>query len=361
MSEKTRVGHAAATLRVIPLVLMAVGIAVVDTLTDLEIAVGVFQIAIVLLAVRFLTPRGVSAIATLCIVLTLLSYKLSKPDGSESSLINCGISLLAITLSTYLALKMSAAINAFHEARAQLAQISRVNLMGELTASIAHEVNQPLASIVTSGNACLRWLNATPANQARAELAVQRIISDANRASEIIARIRGFASRTPPHKAWLNITDTIDEMLLLIRTELMQQRILFSFSVTEGLPPILADKIQIQQVLMNLILNAVDAIDAANTEQRTLSVTVDRDKNGDICFAVCDQGVGFKPEESERLFDTFFTTKSTGMGMGLTISRSIIETHGGRIWASANTDGGATFYFTLPGTEKKHHERHPSE
>ncbi|MBP2836629.1 sensor histidine kinase [Dickeya parazeae] len=356
MSEKTRVGHAATTLRAIPLVLMAVGIAVVDTLTDLEIAVGVFQIAIVLLAVRFLPPRGVTAIATLCLVLTLLSYKLSKPDGSESSLINCGISLLAITLSTYLALKMSAAINAFHEARAQLVQISRVNLMGELTASIAHEVNQPLASIVTSGEACLRWLNASPPNQARAELAVQRIINDATRASEIIARIRGFASRTPPHKAWLNITDTIDEMLLLIRTELMQQHILFSLNVAEGLPPILADKIQIQQVLMNLMLNALDAIAATGAEQRTLSVSVERDISGDIRFAVCDHGVGFTPEQRERLFETFFTTKSTGMGMGLTISRSIIEAHGGQIWASANSDGGATFYFTLPGTEKKHHE-----
>ncbi|GAB7217256.1 sensor histidine kinase [Dickeya oryzae] len=248
---------------------------------------------------------------------------------------------------------MSAAINAFHEARAQLVQISRVNLMGELTASIAHEVNQPLASIVTSSEACLRWLNASPPNQARAELAVQRIINDATRASEIIARIRGFASRTPPHKAWLNITDTIDEMLLLIRTELMQQHILFSLNVAEGLPPILADKIQIQQVLMNLMLNALDAIAAAGTEQRTLSVNVERDISGDIRFAVCDHGVGFTPEQRERLFETFFTTKSTGMGMGLTISRSIIEAHGGQIWASANSDGGATFYFTLPGTEKK--------
>ncbi|SLM62706.1 MULTISPECIES: sensor histidine kinase [Dickeya] len=353
MSDKTHTGTMAHALRVIPLVLMSVGIAVVDTLTDLDIAVGVFQIAVVLLAVRCFNPRGVTMMALWCIMLTLLSYRLSKPNGGEASLINCLISLVAISLSTYLALKMSAAINAYHEARAQLAQISRVNLMGELTASIAHEVNQPLASIVTSGHACLRWLNATPANQARAELAVQRIINDANRASEIITRIRGFASRTPARKAWLNIADTLDEMLLLIRNELMQQRIQFTVTLAEGLPPVLADKIQLQQVVMNLILNAIDAIAAADGDVRTLTLQVTPDARGDICFAVCDSGIGLSPPASQRLFETFFTTKSTGMGIGLTICRSIVEAHGGQIWASANPDGGATFCFTLPGTPAK--------
>ncbi|MGM3176111.1 sensor histidine kinase [Dickeya lacustris] len=349
MSDKTRTGPMVQALRVIPLVLMSLGIAVVDTLTDLDIAVGVFQIAVVLLAVRCFNPRGVTAMALWCILLTLLSYQLSKPDGGEASLINCLISLVAISLSTYLALKMSAAINAYHEARAQLAQISRVNLMGELTASIAHEVNQPLASIVTSGHACLRWLHASPPNQARAELAVQRMIHDANRASEIIARIRGFASRTPAQKAWLNITDTLDEMLLLIRNELVEQRVQFTVTVADGLPPILADKIQLQQVLMNLILNAIEAIAEAERDVRTLAVHVTRDDQGDIRFSVSDNGVGLSAQTHERLFETFFTTKSTGMGIGLTISRAIVEAHGGQIWATTNAQGGTTFCFTLPG------------
>ncbi|TKI07846.1 sensor histidine kinase [Martelella alba] len=357
MSDDSRAGNNRIPLRIVPLMLLSAAIAVVDTVTKLEIAVGVFQIAIVLLAVRFLAPRGVTAMALFCMGLTLLSYKLSRPDGSEAGLINCGISLVAIILTTYLALKMSSAINDFHEARAQLAHISRVNLMGELTASIAHEVNQPLASIVASGHACLRWLDAQPANVPRAEAAVRRIVDDAGRAGEIIARIRGFASRTPQRKAWLNIPDTINEILLLIQSELRQQRIDFTLTLAEGLPPVLADKIQIQQVLMNLILNAADAIAAADTERRALWVDADRNARGDIRFSVGDHGTGFRPEDGERLFDTFFTTKAGGMGIGLTISRSIIEAHGGRIWAVNNPDGGATFSFTLPGTEGAEHVR----
>ena len=348
MSEKESYSRARGALRLTALLGLAFGIAIVDTLTDKEIAVGVFHIAVVLLAMRFLSPRGVARVAVLCIVLTLISLGFTSSGDSNSGLINCLISISAIISATYLSLRMSSATRAEHEARAHLAQIGRVNMLGELTASIAHEVNQPLAAVATSGNACLRWLAAEPANLPRARQAVERIISDAHRASEVIARVRGLAKRAAPHKEWLNVADTITGIITLVHSELEQQRVELSLEIAEGLPPLLADRVQIQQVLLNLILNATEAINAGKDERRALEIRVDQEPPGQLDFAVCDSGVGLEANHQDRLFEAFYTTKSEGMGIGLAVSRSIIEAHGGRIWASANPTSGATFHFTLP-------------
>ncbi|MCS3472079.1 signal transduction histidine kinase [Pseudomonas sp. JUb42] len=349
MGEKENYSRARGALRLSALLALAFGIAVVDTLTDMEIAVGVFHVAVVLLAMSFLSPKGVARIAVLCLILTVISFLATKSGDHGSGLINCLISLAAIIAATYLSLRMAMATRAEHEARAHLAQIGRVNMLGELTASIAHEVNQPLAAIATSGNACLRWLAGEPANLPKARQAVERIISDAHRASEVIARVRALAKRAPPHKEWLNVADTITGILALVHSELEQQRVQLNLQIPEGLPPLLADRVQVQQVLLNLILNASEAINAARDERRELEIRVDQQPSGQLGFAVCDTGIGLDTESAERLFEAFYTTKAEGMGIGLAVSRSIIEAHGGRIWASANPGGGAIFHFTLPG------------
>ncbi len=349
MREPESYGKAALAMRLIALLLLALVIAVADTLTDLEIAVGVFQIVVVLLAVRFLPVSGVIAVALLCMVLTVISYEMTTSRGSEASgLINCVISLAAIAMTTWLALRMALAIRTVHEARSQLAHIARVNQLGELTASIAHEINQPLSAIVTSGNACQRWLATEPVNLEKARQAVERMISDANRAGDIIVRVRALAKRSSTHKEWISVADTVAEIVALAHSEIEEQGVALTVDIPEGLPPLLADRVQIQQVLLNLMINGVDAMKKVAPDKAQLEIRVDWSNGGDIGFAVSDKGIGVQPENTHRLFDAFYTTKEEGMGIGLAISRSIIEAHGGRIWVTPNPSIGATFHFTLP-------------
>ncbi|MBP1145925.1 His Kinase A (phospho-acceptor) domain-containing protein [Pseudomonas congelans] len=349
MREPESYGKAAMAVRLIALLMLALVIAVADTLTDLEIAVGVFQIVVVLLAVRLLPVAGVIAMALLCMVLTVISYEMTTSRGSEASgLINCIISLAAIAMTTWLALRMALAIRSVHEARSQLARIARVNQLGELTASIAHEVNQPLSAIVTSGNACQRWLASEPVNLDKARQAVERMISDANRAGDIIVRVRALAKRSSTHKEWISVADTVAEIVALAHSEIEGQGVALLVDVPEGLPPLLADRVQIQQVLLNLMLNGVDAMKRLEADQAQLEVRVGWHDGGNIGFSVIDNGIGVPPENLHQLFDAFYTTKEEGMGIGLAISRSIIEAHGGRIWVTPNPAIGATFHFTLP-------------
>lgn len=348
MQEKNRLERAKLAIRLALLLGLALGITIADTLTSLEIAAGVFQILVVLIAVSFLPARGVVAIAAICMILTVVSYRLTRFGEAEAGLINCLISLAAIACTTYLALRMSAAMQAVHQAREQLERSARTNMLGALTASIAHEVNQPLAAIATSGNASLRWMAAQPPNLAKASQAVERIIADAHRASEIIARIRSMAQRKPPTKEWLNVADTVAGTLELLHSELDRQGITLRVEIPSGLPPMLADRVQIPQVLLNLVMNAMEAMRDIDPDRRILLLTVEHDLHTSLHFAICDQGVGLAVQDSERVFDTFYTTKNEGMGIGLAISRAIIEAHEGRIWASVNPEIGATFHFTLP-------------
>ncbi|GFZ60689.1 two-component sensor histidine kinase [Pseudomonas amygdali pv. eriobotryae] len=336
-------------VRWVALLALALVIAIADTLTDLEIAVGVFQIAVVLLAVRLLPVRGVIVMAAVCMLLTVVSYEMTTSRGSEASgLINCVISLAAIAMTTWLALRMARVIRTVHEARSQLAHIARVNQLGELAASIAHEVNQPLSAIVISGNACQRWLATEPVNLEKARQAVERMIGDANRAGDIIVRVRALAKRSSTHKEWISVADTVAEIVALAHSEMDGQGVTLSVDVPEGMPPLLADRVQIQQVLLNLMLNGMDAMRKVEPEQAQLDVRAEWRGGGEIEFTVSDSGVGIQPEAADRLFDAFYTTKEEGMGIGLAISRSIIEAHGGRIWVTPNPSIGATFHFTLP-------------
>jgi signal transduction histidine kinase len=330
-------------------IVLATGIFVVDTITDLELAVPAFYTAVVLMSVRFCKRRGVILVGLGCIALTLLSDFLTSDTAStEAGFINTGISLSAIMTTIYLGLKIESARTAAFEAQSQLAHVVRVTTLGELTASIAHEVNQPLAAVVINGNASLRWLADAPPNLDEARLAIGRIVKDANRASDVVARVRALTKRAPRDKDWVNINDIIIGTLDLTEREIAQGRIALQTRLTSDLPLVMGDSVQLQQVILNLVLNAIEAINSYAEGPRELIVSTTKDGANAVLVSVQDTGVGLRPETLDRVFDAFYTTKPEGMGMGLTISRSIVESHGGRIWATPVPAHGAAVSFTLP-------------
>ena len=331
------------------LAIMIVAIFVIDTVTDYAIAAAVFYVAVILLATRLLRPRSVIILAWVCGGLTMLSFMLTHSGLYETGIINTAISIVAIAVTAYLSLRLVAAEAAIHETRERLMRIARVTSLGELTASIAHEVNQPLAAVMTSAGACRRWLAAEPPNIEKAERAAERIIAEASRASDVIARVRGLASGKPPLRSRFDLNALVHEIVELARGQIDRNDILLRLYLPEGLPPVFGDRVQIGQVISNLLLNAIDAVMAEPTRGHEIeviaSVTIGRQS---VTLAVADSGIGINAIEGERLFDAFWTTKQDGIGLGLTISRAIVEANGGRIWAEANELDGATLLFTLP-------------
>jgi PAS domain S-box-containing protein len=237
---------------------------------------------------------------------------------------------------------------ALRQAQAELAHVTRVTTLGEMTASIAHEINQPLAAVVNNASACLRWLAGQAPNLEEARQSAALIIADGHRAGEIIGRIRALAKKSPPRKDWLDINETILEVTALARSEVQGNRVSLETQLADDVPLILGDRIQLQQVILNLIINAIEAMSGVNEGLRELLVGSGKDESRGVLVTVRDSGPGLDPESLDHLFTAFFTTKPQGMGMGLAISRSIIEAHGGRLWATANDDRGATVQFTLP-------------
>jgi C4-dicarboxylate-specific signal transduction histidine kinase len=233
-------------------------------------------------------------------------------------------------------------------AQAEIARIARITTMGELAASIAHELNQPLGSIVTSGDACLRWLAAKPPNLDEARQAVEAIIRDGTRASSVLVRIRGLLRRGERVRERLDINDVIREVISLLDSELRRNGASVQTEMPRKLPPVVVDRVLLQQVILNLIMNAMEAMRVVGNRARVLGIRTQEQHSGSIVVLVQDSGVGIDPEHLSRMFEAFYTTKAQGIGMGLTISRSIIETHGGRLWAVANDGPGSTFCFTLP-------------
>jgi len=234
---------------------------------------------------------------------------------------------------------------ALQRTQAELAHITRITTLGELAASIAHEVNQPIGAVVNNASACLRWLTAQ--NWEEARQSAMRTIADGHRAGEIIARIRALAKKAPPRKNWVDLNDTLCEVIGLARSAVQGNRVSLQTRLAATLPPIWGDRIQLQQVMLNLLMNASEAMSTVSDRRRELLVTTDRREATEVVIAVRDSGPGLDPRSLDRLFDAFYTTKPEGLGMGLAISRSIVEAHGGRLWATANDGPGATFQFTL--------------
>jgi signal transduction histidine kinase len=238
------------------------------------------------------------------------------------------------------------------QTRAELARFARVASLGELTATIAHEVNQPLSGVVSSGNACQRWLASDPPNLERAAQSLERIVRDAHRASQVIERVRELARNSPPKQIRLSVNDAVLEVMILVRAESERRGISLQTKLSEDLSPVKADRIQLQQVILNLVNNAIEAL--ADITGRARSLVIDTRMNGghELLVAVGDSGRGIDQRNAHRLFDAFYTTKSEGMGMGLAVCRGIIEAHGGRLWATANEPHGTVFQFTLPASRE---------
>jgi len=290
-----------------------------------------------------------------------------SPTPSDHNLIG------RITHLASIALEREQAENALRQAEAELAHMTRLTTMGELTASIAHEVNQPLTAVVNNANACISLLDAAPgrlddsalaasqhpgkggpgvaSNLSEVREALMEIIDDADRASAVIMRIRQLAKKAPTEKLVVDLRSVVKDVLALARHESASRGVSIRIDLPQDLPLVSGDRVQLQQVLLNLVMNAMDAMKSVEESNRILVINGRREIRGEAFEAwlsVQDAGIGFKPEEMERLFEAFYTTKPDGMGMGLAISRSIIQAHGGRLWAEPNSGPGATFSFSLP-------------
>jgi PAS domain S-box-containing protein len=236
----------------------------------------------------------------------------------------------------------------YRDAQAELAHVTRVTTLGELAASIAHEINQPLAAIVADADASLNWLATTDPDLGMVRDALDGIVKDGYRAGEVIQRIRQLATKTEPQKAPVDIDGVIGDVIPLLRNEVLSHRVALRMDLAPALPPVLADRVQLQQVIINLVMNGIEAMASVEDRPRELVIR-SRAHGGDhVLVSVQDAGVGIDPATADQLFSAFFTTKPGGMGMGLSISRSIIEAHRGRFWATANPGPGATFHFLLP-------------
>ncbi|MEZ0295130.1 MAG: ATP-binding protein [Candidatus Methylacidiphilales bacterium] len=272
-------------------------------------------------------------------------------DELEKSLLQLAANDIAQGLTLLQAREARAeAESALKKTERELARVARVTTMGELTASIAHEINQPLAALVTNANACLRWLGAAVPNLDEARVSVQRIVRDGTRAASVITRIRSLLSKGQPVRTRMSMNDVVDDILPLVKGEVARRHATLRTELADELPAVEIDKVQIQQVLMNLMVNGLDAMKDVSDRARALTLRTRR-MDDEVVVELEDAGTGLKPEEAERLFDAFFSTKADGMGMGLSISRSILEAHEGRLWAESNPGGvGATFRFSIPVT-----------
>ena len=241
-----------------------------------------------------------------------------------------------------------------HQAQAALAHVTRVLALGELAASIAHEINQPLAGVVSNGEACVRWLDREVPDIAEVRSCVERMIVDSRRAAEVVRGLRTLVKKADPTYAPLRISDVISETIPLLQRELFLHNTVLALEVGIDGPVILGDKIQLQQVVLNLAVNGIQAMGALKDRVATLTIRTAVRQDGALLVTIKDVGTGIKPEHLNRLFGAFFSTKTDGLGMGLSICRSIIEAHGGGIWAQNNSDAGATMSFWIPKLDEAH-------
>jgi PAS domain S-box-containing protein len=283
-----------------------------------------------------------------------VEFRILLPDGSVKHIhtvghpvLNASGDLEQFVGSSTDITQRKLAEEALRQAQADLAHVSRVTTMGELTASLAHEVNQPIAAAVTDANTCLRWLTRDQPDLEEAREAASRMAKDATRAADIISRIRLLFKKVSPQRELVDVNEVVREMIVLLRSEATRYSISVRAELTSDLPQVMGDRVQLQQVMMNLIMNGIDAMSDVDGS-RELIISSQRAEDEQLMVSVSDTGVGLPPERADQIFNAFFTTKGHGIGMGLSISRSIVESHGGRLWAAGNSPHGASFSFTLP-------------
>ncbi|HTB18739.1 MAG TPA: ATP-binding protein [Bryobacteraceae bacterium] len=238
--------------------------------------------------------------------------------------------------------------DAYFEAQAELARVTRIGAMGALAASISHEINQPLAAVVTNADACMMWLSSEPPNLEEARAAVGSIAQQGTRASDVVRHIRAMFTKAAPERTQVQMNDLIREVSVLVEGAALRNQVVLQTELAADLRASMGDRVQLQQVIVNLILNGIEAMSEVTNRPRRLLIRSLMQNPDEVLIAVRDSGIGIDPKNAKRIFDAFFTTKAQGMGMGLSLSHSIIEAHGGRMWASSNDDHGVTLQFTLP-------------
>jgi C4-dicarboxylate-specific signal transduction histidine kinase len=275
-------------------------------------------------------------------------------DQTTLALAVAGITFVILAVASIVSLsERKRAEEALRSARAELAHINRVTTMGELTASLAHEVTQPIAAAATNAEACLRWLTGDHPNLEEARASALSIVKDAKRAAEIIRRIRQLFQKSPPQRESVDVNEIIREMIVLLRSEVRRHSISVRAELAADLPPVMGDRVQLQQVMMNLITNSIDAMKDVDGP-RELTIKSQRAEHEQVMVCVSDTGAGLPPQQADQIFSAFFTTKPHGTGMGLSISRSIVESHSGRLWAADNSSRGASFHIILPTKVEAH-------
>jgi C4-dicarboxylate-specific signal transduction histidine kinase len=308
-----------------------------------------FAIALTSLWGRLVPSMLVAVIAILC-----LTYFFPSPFyayrilGGTTDVVALITFVTAAFVITRLITRTRTAAEALRATQAELAHASRVMTMGELSASIAHEVNQPLAGIVTNAGACLRWLAGDPPDLEEAREAARRIIRDGNRASEVVGRIRALAKKAATAKQRMDLNDAVQEVIALAEGEMRRNGVLLRTELADHLPAVLGDRVQLQQVVLNLVMNGIEAMRTVADRKRVLVIRTQSVAGDAVRVTVQDSGVGLDPQSGEQIFDAFYSTKRGGLGMGLSISRSIVEDHGGRLWTQPSDGPGTTFQFTVP-------------
>jgi PAS domain S-box-containing protein len=289
-----------------------------------------------------------------------LEYRIRRTDGAVRCLRSLGHHNPSGEIGEYIGITMDITERKqaeqererLRQLEADLAHINRVNMLGELAAALAHEIKQPIAASITSANACLRWLAHDPPDLERARAAATRIEQDGNRAADVINRLRAFYKKgTPPEREIVDVKEIIQEMTVLLRNEAIRHSVIIHSELNARMPDILAGRVQLQQVFMNLMLNAIEAMKDTGGE---LTISSRLNSERQLIVSISDTGVGLPAENTDRIFDAFHTTKPQGTGMGLAITRSIVESYGGRVWATPNQGTGATFHFSLPVEAEAH-------
>ncbi len=321
---------------------------VADTVTDYAIAAAVFHTPLLLIAIRFLSSRQVVLLAVGSIALTVISFALTRSGHYEAGLVNTAISIIAIGVTTYLGLKLKSAQAAAHAARERLLRLSRLTTLGQLSTSIAHEVSQPLAAIAASAGACQRWLDADPANVDKARATALRIVADAERAKNVLERVRSITRNEAPARTAFDLNLATREIIELSQGELLRAHIVLTLTLPEDLPQAYADRVQIQQVIGNLLLNAIEALSESGRPDPQIHIQTQTLQTGHVQWRIQDNGPGLPAQQRQHLFDTFWTTKQAGLGLGLTISRAIMDANNGHIGIQGDAGSGAVFIFTLP-------------
>jgi len=337
------------------LLLLAIAAAIFafDTLTSVAMAAAVLYVIVVLLSVNSFRERDLVAVGLGCMGLTVVSFVLTHASHyEEASLGRCLVSLIAIGTTTLLAFRMQRAKDALHRAHAELAHMTRLTTLGELAASIVHEVRQPISAVVTDGDSCLRWLGREPPEMGEVKACVGRMIANARRTDQVVVRLRALARQETAEQSSVSLDEIVQDVIPIIERELRSHSVRLELALGAG-TPVNCDRIQLQQVVLNLMVNAIQSMAQTTDAERVLSVRTtarhQADRAGSCAvIEIRDTGAGFAPDAIPQLFAPFYTTKPQGIGMGLPICRSIVEAHGGRITAMGLPEGGASFTVAIP-------------